>query len=107
MSKENFSKIIKSKISDQAFNYLLNKRGSKGQEIIYNRLEMAEYLMPSNNMINIEDKQNIFAIRNRMVDIGNNFGRNQKCVVCEESEKMSHIYECQYLNTKTKEISFD
>ena len=81
MSKENFSKIIKSKISDQAFNYLLNKRGSKGQEIIYNRLEMAEYLMPSNNMINIEDKQNIFAIRNRMVDIGNNL-EETKNVLC-------------------------
>ena len=42
-----------------------------------------------------------------MVDIGNNFGRNQKCVVCEEREKMSHIYECKYLNTRTKEISFE
>ena len=85
MSKENFSKIIKTKISDQALKYLLNKRGSKGQEMIYNRLEMAEYLMPSNNLINIEDKQNLFSIRNRMVNIENNFGKKRKCVVCEGS----------------------
>ena len=29
------------------------------------------------------------------------------CLKCEENEDMTHIYDCKYLNKKTKEISFD
>ena len=46
MPKENFLKMIKLRISDLSLNYLLKKRKSKGKEIIYEKLEMAEYLMP-------------------------------------------------------------
>ena len=107
MSKENFANIVKSKIPEMAFKYLLNKRGSKGKEILYNRLEMAEYLTPNNDMLRIEEKQELFSVRNRMVNIGYNFGKKEKCIKCEENEDMTHIYDCKYLNKKTKEISFD
>ena len=107
VSKENFTKIIKTKIPEKAFQYLLSKRGSKGKEISYNRLEMAEYLMPSNDILNIEEKQELFSVRNRMVDIGYNYGKKEKCVKCNENEDMTHIYNCKYLNMNIKEISFD
>ena len=107
MSKENFSKIVKSKIPELAFKYLLSKRGSKGKEIFYKRLEMADYLMPNNNMLNIEEKQELFSVRNRMVNIGYNYGKKENCVKCNENEDMTHIYICKYLNKNTKEISYE
>ena len=76
MQKETFLKIIKSKIENLALNYLLKKQGLKGKEIVYKRLEMANYLMPQNEKIDIEEKQQLFSVRNRMVEVGNNFGKN-------------------------------
>ena len=53
----------------------MKKRGSKGNQIEYSSLEMAEYLLPYNHKVNIEEKQQIFAIKTRMVDIPYNFGK--------------------------------
>ena len=47
----------------------------------YEKLEMAEHLMPHNKYLSIEEKSNLFSIRNRMVKIENDFGRNEKCVM--------------------------
>ena len=44
-----FKKLVKSKIKEKAFKYMLNKRGSKGKEIKYSALEMAENLLPFND----------------------------------------------------------
>ena len=46
---------------------MLNKRGSKGKEMQYSSLKMAEYLLPQNENLSITDQQYIFSIRNRMV----------------------------------------
>ena len=48
-----------------------NKRGSKGNEIEFTSLQMSEYLLPYNAMMNIEEKREWFALRNRMTDIPN------------------------------------
>ena len=48
-------------------------RGSKGIEMVYNEIKMADYLMPNREIITIEDKRYIFAIRNRMIQIPTNF----------------------------------
>ena len=50
-----------------------NKRGSKGSEIIYTDLEMADYLHPSNNYLTIDQKRKMFSVRNRMIKIESNF----------------------------------
>ena len=68
-------------------------------EIEYPSLEMKEYLLPYNDRINIEEKQKMFEIRNRMVDIPANFGNSEICI-CGNEENMSHIYSCEYLNMK-------
>ena len=70
MSKEQFRKILKKSIAEKALQYLINKRGSKGQEIEYSRLKMAEDLLPQDENISILDQQYIFSMRNRMVQIG-------------------------------------
>ena len=107
MSKEIFSNIIKSRIPEIALKYLLNKRGSKGKEMVYNRLEMAEYLLPNNDILNIGEKGELFSVKKRMFNIGYNFGRKEKCEKCEEIEEMAHIYDCKYLDKNTKELTFD
>ena len=107
MQKGTFLKIIKSKIEVLALNYLLKKRGSKGKEIVYKRLEMANYLLPHNEKISIEEKQRLFSFRNRMIDVGNNFGKNEQCVICKQKEDMNHIYNYQYQNKQSNEIPFE
>ena len=106
MSKNDFKQILKTRIKINALQYLLEKRGSKGKEIIYTKLEMAEYLMPHNKEMNIQQKQNTFAIRNRMVEISDNFGKEDKCI-CGDKEDMNHIYSCEILNKEEIIISFE
>ena len=102
MSKEQFRKILKKSIAEKALQYLINKRGSKGQEIEYSRLKMAEYLLPQDENISILDQQYIFSMRNRMVQIGQNFPEkeNENLCICGETEKMKHIHDCKYLNNE-------
>ena len=107
MPKERFLKIIKSKISEISLKYLLDKRKSKGKEISYQKLDMADYLMPYNKGLNIEEKRYLFSIRNRMVDAGNNFGKNEKCKMCDNNEDMNHIYICEKLNEQEIRIPYE
>ena len=62
MTKDSFMKLVKTRITEVAIKYLIDKRGSKGKEIQYERLEMAEYLMPYNTKMSIEEKQILFSI---------------------------------------------
>ena len=73
MYDKNFKDIVRTKINSSAFEYFMKKNGSKGIEICYKSLEMAEYLTPMNNEITIEEKQNLYAIRIRMFEISSNF----------------------------------
>ena len=67
---------------------------------------MAEYLMPHNEKISIEEKQWLFSVRNRMIDIGNNFGKNEECIICKQREDMNHIYNYKYQNKHSNKIPF-
>ena len=58
---------------------------------------MAEYLLPFNDKMSIDEKQRMFSVKNRMVDIPDNFGKVEQCA-CGQTENMSHIYSCTYLN---------
>ena len=49
--------------------------------------------MPHNDKMSIEEKRNLFAIRNRMIRIGNNFGNIEICEICNTEEDMKHIYD--------------
>ena len=72
---------------------------------------MSEYLLPrKNENLSITEKQYIFAIRNRMIDIEFNFPKNKiskKFCCCGEAENMKHIYSCKILNQESIEISFE
>ena len=93
------------KIGKVALNYLLDKRGKKGHEITYSCVEMAEYLVPFNNSLPIEEKREIFAIRNRMINIPYNFSTKceYKCE-CGKLEDMQHIYMCELWNKEEQPL---
>ena len=46
MSMNKFKALVKVKWQEGASNYLMKSRGSKGSEIFYPEVEMAEYVMP-------------------------------------------------------------
>ena len=43
-----------------------------------------------------------------MVKINNNnFGENEKCVMCDSIEDMNHIYNCEYLNEEETKTEYE
>ena len=109
MSKNQFKRILSNRIDEKAFEYLNVKRGSKGSQIIYEQIKMCEYLLPSDEILSISDKRNIFSVRNRMVNISYNFPKQQqieKCV-CGEIENMEHIYLCEILNRDKIKMTYN
>ena len=106
MSRSDFKQILKTKIRIHALQYLLGKRGSKGKQICYDKLEMAEYLLPHNKEMNNEEKQNTFAIRNGMVELPDNYGKVETCI-CGKKEDMKHVYSCNMLSKEEIEIQYE
>ena len=104
MPKTKFQNILKSRIRINALNYLKGKQKSKGGEILYSDIEMAEYLLPTNEALTLEEKQKLFSIRNRMVDIPSNFPKSDEksLCFCGEQENMKHIFDCEILNEGNK-----
>ena len=109
MNKNQFRKILKRAIEEKALQYLLGKRRNKGKEIKYSCLRMAEYLLPQKDIITISEKQYIFSIRNRMVQIENNFPEKkiEKLCRCGLKEDMKHIYYCKILNSEEPKTEYE
>ena len=108
MSIYSFKKMINDKLSKSALSYLTGKQGSKGGEIVYTNLEMAEYLSPICKQ-SIETKRRTFKIRNRMWNIPVNFSSKEikhKCILCLQDETMEHIYTCEMLNTEAPKTEY-
>ena len=108
MTKNKFTSILKERVKENAFKYLLDKRGKKGKEIHYSGLEMSEYLLPTNQKLTIDEKRKMFAVKNRMIDIPANFpktNKDKKCF-CGKIEDMVHIYNCEVLNSKPTNLQY-
>ena len=73
---------------------MLDKRGSKGIQIQYSSLKMAEYLLPNTEKLSISAQRYIFAIRNRMDQIENNIPKKMSKTLCfcGYEENQEHIY---------------
>ena len=67
---------------------------------------MADYLSPCNTELTIEEKQQLFAIRNRMTSFEQKFYKTPQTCVCGEIESIEHYYSCELLNKEEIEISF-
>ena len=69
---------------------------------------MSEYLQPFNNSITVEQKREMFAVRNKMINIPANFSSKieSKCE-CGKPEDMQHIYDCEKYNENKPSIQQD
>ena len=68
---------------------------------------MAEYLMPYNWKLHIEEKRKMFETRNKMTRIQNNFGNKEEKCLCGAIEDMAHIYYCKSLNQNESKIIYE
>ena len=109
MTKNKFRNMLKSRITENALEYLTNKKGSKGKEMNYSEIEMSEYLLPFNEKLSISEKRRMFAIKNRMIDIPSNFpkSKSESFCVCGNIENMTHIYNCEMLNNDEPNFKYD
>ena len=103
ITKTRLKNILKKKIKEAAFKYLVSKQGEKGGEIKYKSFQMVDYLLPYNSELPIKEKQEIFSIRNGMVIIPANFGSEKECK-CRAKENAAHIYEWKILNNEVSEF---
>ena len=106
MKINQFKNILKSQIEKESFQYLLEKRKSKGSEVQYDSLQMSEYLLP-NNYLNIDDQKLIFSLRNKMLMLYNDSYHKTELCICLKQEDYKHIYECQHLNKTHIVIEYD
>ena len=87
----------------------MKKRGTKGKEIEYRKIEMSQYLLP-NSQLEIQDQKKIFEIRNRMTNISGNYpkqSQNEMKCICGQQETMKHIYYCKKLNNIEPKVKYE
>ena len=109
LSLNQFRNLLDKSINIKALEYLQQKRGSKGIEIKYSCIKMAEYLLPQNEGLSISDQRYIFSIRSRMIPISENFPNNQTETICccGDNETMIHIYSCKYLSMENVKVAYE
>ena len=68
---------------------------------------MSEFLLPDSTFSN-DTKREVFAIRNKMVNIPANFSSKleHECL-CGEKENMEHVYSCKVLTTEKIDIHYE
>ena len=102
IGKKQLTSILNSNISKKALSYLLEMRKSKGKEIKYESIQMAQYLKPNNLGLTISEKKEMFAYRNKMNKISWNYkskqGNNMCLTKCGIIETNEHIYNCEIFN---------
>ena len=103
-SKNQFAKLFKIHLRENAIIYLEQKQGSKGKENTFLDLSMVEYLQPLNKIPTITEKQKMFEVKTRMVNIPTNFPKQNMEYICPcgEKENMEHLYNCEMLNDGVK-----
>ena len=72
---------------------------------------MAEYLLPNESILTISDKQLMFAIRKRLMNIHGNYPKKRNLETtckagCEVIETNEHIYWCKKLNENNIELKY-
>ena len=111
MKKTQLKSILKKKIYEKFLSYLLERRGTKGGEISYSKLEMSNYLMPSEYKLSNNDKKQIFSIRNKMINLHSHFpSKNlpKMCVAgCQIVKSDTHLYKCEKINLTKPELEFN
>ena len=112
MKKSKFKKVIYSQLREVSREYLLSlKRKHTKLQFLQNTYTLDPYL--SSNSISTEEKQTLFKLRTRMIDVKSNFrtqyGQDLACRFCPEEETQSHLLLCNELidNLDTSSIEYE
>ena len=103
MPKNTLKKLVKTKLNENAFNYLISRKKSKTKDVPHNSLTMQEYLEANAGDMNIAEKQFLFQCKSRMLDVKCNMKsenlKDLKCTACgKEDENQMHLLQCESLN---------
>ena len=100
MKYETFKKIVKTKLNENFFSYLLSLRSShtKTENLVSYKLQ--NYLQSEN--LTFKQKQLLFSLRTRSVNVKRNYKNKYRhtnlfCSLCDDKlvESESHILECK------------
>ena len=112
MKKSKFKKVIYSRLREVSREYLLSlKRKHTKLQFLQNTYTLDPYL--SSNSISTEEKQTLFKLRTRMIDVKSSFrtqyGQDLACRFCPEEETQSHLLLCNELidNLDTSSIEYE
>ena len=107
LSKSKFKKIIKEKISNTTFNYLieLKQKHSKMRKLSYKKFEVSKYLCSP--LFNTESRALLLALRTRTVsgvrcDFPGIYQDKQCPLGCGLDDTLENILHCSVLNSQHK-----
>ena len=114
LPKATYIKLIKKKIYQKSFEYLLdrrNTRNGKGMEMSYEKLEMQNYLSSQDIEITNHERKLIFQLRTSMnFKIKSHFRRMHESVLCEgchlEESNTKHTLQCNILLGRNELVSY-
>ena len=103
--KSTFKQLVRTKIKEHAFNYLVNKKKSKTKDVPHDELKIHE---ANKSEMNIDEKQFLFKCRSRMLEVKCNMKNDHlqdlKCSACGlEDETQMHLLQCEILNQNVNE----
>ena len=98
LKKWKFKKIVNKQLQEVAREYLVSLKESHSKLDQLRNTYMLEPYLISNN-ITTEEKQTLFKLRTRMIDVKCNFksyyGQDLKCKLCPEEETQPHLLICK------------
>ena len=106
ISKDKFKEYVTKKAKIQQSNFLesLKKKHSKSEFLNCTEIKTAEYL--KNPLFNTKQKQLLFKLRSRTLDVKLNFPGQHRDLLCRSCglypESQSHILQCPQLVTKVE-----
>ena len=116
MSKQRFKSLVRNKVKLKAFQYLIEKREervsihSKGKELRYSELSMAQYLCASDIDMSIDEKKWLYKCRIEDIDLEANRRWNNgdiQCKNCKNTEMTQrHLLVCKYLLGKSEIVTY-
>ena len=110
MSHYQFKKLIRNKIEELAIAYLESQKKQKTHKLDIKTFKPQEYMLSKN--LSIAEVQNLFKIRNHMIDVKENFKSSHENMYCRlcliQRETQDHLISCPKIREKlTGMIKFE
>ena len=107
MSHYQFKRVVKQKVESFAIQNLESRKKQKSMKLKISSFKPQEYILTKN--LSITEVQNLYKIRNGMVDVKENFksrNENMSCRLCliHPRESQQHLLYCSKIREKLKGV---